>query len=86
MLKAYVPQFLLPNKTCLTSNRGKKCTSNAKKERKQKREKAIIKNLTQMLDINTKFKKTRINRLLALLGKVNNMKKHIYYEVTLRKN
>ena len=39
-----------------------------------------------MLDINTKFKKTRINRLLALLGKVNNTKKHIYYEVTLRKN
>ena len=57
-----------------------------KKERKQKREKAIIKNLTQMLYINTKFKITRINRLLALLGKVNNMKKHIYYEVTLRNN
>ena len=33
-----------------------------------------------MLDINTKFKKTRINRLLALLGKVNNMKKtHILW-------
>ena len=75
MLKAHVPQFLLPNKTCLTSNRGKKMYIKCKKkERKQKREKAIIKNLTQMLYINTKFKITRINRLLALLGKVNNMK------------
>ena len=39
-----------------------------------------------MLDINIKFKITRINMLLSLLGKVNSMKKQTYYEVTLRKN
>ena len=39
-----------------------------------------------MLDINIKFKITRINVLLSLLGKVNSMKKQTYYEVTLRKN